>query len=316
MVRLAIAAAAFAVGTALTLAVLALRRPFIPCVSAPPAVIDSRLWPDEAADTSSVGETIGRLRQFKVGGEEIPPPARTLLTRLKHQLRDSISATINAPESQGKSAGSLQARVLTKLSGEGVAVGEPKEEAVGEDYVEGDYLYGDIYSISVERPRSHPELLAVTTTLGVYCGSDSSLYLFKRVNGRWQLVLAQEANGYEDVSGAQGRFNYMISPPDAADNFFVVTANVNPWCTSNWQSIRYSVLRPGPDAYRPQVLASGDETIYLGVDRPYQLAAGADWFSLNFYGDASAEEIMDGEGTKRHVVKYIINGEKAKKASG
>src|SRR5262249_7368468 len=152
------------------------------------------------------------------------------------------------------------------------------------------YVYGDVYDIRIQQPEAHPDLLAVTTTIGVCCGDDTSFYLFKRENAEWRLVLAQEANDYDEIDGAQGRFTLAISPPDKQGKFFVVTANVNPWCTSNWQSLRYQVLRIGQSAYEPQILLSEKGTIYLAVDNPvYELKVQRNRFFLKFYGDGFTE---------------------------
>jgi len=80
-----------------------------------------------------------------------------------------------------------------------------------------------------------------------------------------------ESNGYADISGAQGSFQFAISPPDNEGNWFVVAADVNPWCSSNWQQLRYKVLRPGEDPRHSQVLLEEHTAIYLGVDQPYRL---------------------------------------------
>jgi hypothetical protein len=314
IVRLAVAAMTFAIGIALT-------TPFSSCPSVafnnppPPVRREAQSFSVEATDTFSIEETVNRLKQFKTDDAIIPTAARPLLTSLKHQLRDLISAAINAQENQGKSARQLEGAVMMALRSEVMTAEESEEGDASGDYPESDYRYGSIYGVNIRQPPSHPELLAATTAIGVRCGKDSSLYLFKRVGERWELILTQEANGYEDISGAQGMFDYAISPPDAKDDFFIVTANVNPWCTSNWQSIRYSLLRIGPSASEPQIMASGEKEIYLGVDVPYELAAGPHWLSINFEGDASKKEIMDGETSRRHVLKYIVNGEKAKKIS-
>jgi hypothetical protein len=310
VIRLAIAAMTFVIGIALTTLAPVPDRSAVFDSPHPPPKIASQIPSARGPATSSIAETIHKLQQFRTENEDIPSAARPLLTRLKHQLRDFISAEINTQENRRKSAELLQASILSDLRASGVTVEDPEDEDASESYLDSSYTYGTVSEISIQRPHLHPELLAVTTTLGVRCGSDTSIYLFKKTGAQWDLVLAQEANGYEDVSGAQGMFDYAVSPPDAQNNFFVVTMNVNPWCTSNWQSLRYSVLRIGPNADQPQIMAKGKEEIYLGVDVPYKLSVGHHWFSINFEGDASRDEIMNGEINTRHVVKYIINGEK------
>jgi hypothetical protein len=172
-----------------------------------------------------------------------------------------------------------------------------------------DYVYGDIEEIDVRQPEGYPDLAAAVTTLGVCCGSDSSLYLFQRSESFWHLILAQEANGYEEVSGAQGSFEYRISPPDSDGRFFVVTANVNPWCTSNWQSIRYQVMRPAGFADAPQVILKEDREIYIGVDPPiFKLEADAGSFALSF---TASQGLDAGKFSRTHMVKYRIDLDRA-----
>jgi len=232
---------------------------------------------------------------------DLSPVTRTLLTRLKHQLRDLITIRLNRP-------GGVVATLKSEITGELLSAGVAVVDRYAGDYTRpaqdsSEYVYGDILDIDIQRPDMHPDLVAATTRLGVCCGEDSSLYLFQRNNG-WSLILTQEANGYEDISGAQGWFDYRISPPDPAGGFFVVTVNVNPWCTSNWQSVRYRVLRPGADPFRLQVLLNEAETIYVGIDPPYTLDADASTFTLKF---AAYQDLNPDDFIRPHIVKYRVS---------
>jgi hypothetical protein len=263
----------------------------------------------------SVTGTVASLHQIKtIEDFGIPSAARPLLTRLKHQIRDVIAETINAKGNESLPPESLRRTVWDQLATRGVTIEQPRDGTIDEDSIESSYSFGEVYDIEIQKPNSSPELLAVTTTLQIPCGSDSSLYVFQRSDQPWKLVLAQEANDYAEVSGAQGIFSYAISPAETDNNFFVVTVNVNPWCTSNWQSIRYSVLRIGLGAYQPRMLVSGEQTIYLGVGPPpYRLEVGRKWFSITFEGDSSDAEVMNGINSRKHVVKYMILGDRARR---
>ena len=46
----------------------------------------------------------------------------------------------------------------------------------------------------------------------------------------------------------------------------MVTADVNPWCSSNWQQLRYKVLRPGEDPRHSQVLLDEIPSAYKDID--------------------------------------------------
>ena len=195
----------------------------------------------------------------------------------------------------------LRRNVLSELATHEVKVSEPDEDNVDQN----GWDYGNVYAIKFERPVGHPDLIVVTTTLGITCGEDTSLYIFRRTEQHWNLILAEEANDYAQVDGAHGMFHYDIAG-DSKD-FYVVTLNVNPWCTSNWQSIRYAAVRVGQDAYQPVVLAKGKQTIYIGVEPPvYQLVVRPKSFSISFEGESNHADIMNGINSRTHVIRYKI----------
>ena len=255
--------------------------------------------------TDSISSTVSALRQ--VNGDEvydskIPPEVRALLTKLKRQLRDLVQKSLDADADASTPA--LQTRVLAALRREGVQTGGPKDDV---------HTFGSVISVSVSRPRGHADLVAATTNVSVHCGSDNSLYLFRREGARWRLVLADEADGYEQVNGARERFYFRVSAADASGDFFVVAADVNPWCTSSWQVMRYRVLRVGADAYAPRVVLKGDSSIYLGTDlEGFRLTADADTFTLRFDSNQSLDP---GRLVRPHVLKFKIEGDRAERVA-
>ncbi len=265
---------------------------------------------EEAND--SIKQTVQSLQRIKTDAMDnnIPDAARPLLTRLKHQLRDLVFDTINERRDQSPNPTRLQTSVLNKLKIDGILVEEPAE-GIEDDYLENGYAYGSINNITIQRVVNHPDLLAATTTIELCCGSDTSLYIFKNDGTQWNLVLAHEANEYADVSGAHGALKYAISPTDDKGEFFVVVANVNPWCTSNWQSLRYAVLRLSDNSYQPKIIMQDKDTIFLDDDPPYKLKVNQKSFSLTFDGDASKIDDV----TRKHLVTYVINGERATRSS-
>lgn len=263
-----------------------------------------RVSPDAQSSPSSqyvldlrlVADTVNSLRRVHTDGmeTEIPAPAKPLLTTLKHELRDLIANRLRF-EKRRVSTQQLQARVIVDLSGLGLIDSEEGFVIVDTDYHDVGYDYGDIQSITVARPHDDFDLIAVTTTLGICCGADTSLYLFKYEDREWTLVLADEKNDYDSISDGRRRFESGVSWPDENRAFFVVTASVNSWCTSNWQSITYRVLRFGPRPYEPSVLLSRAQTIYLGAeDPPYRLEVGDASFRLSFYGDKYSDFMNKG----------------------
>jgi hypothetical protein len=153
----------------------------------------------------------------------------------------------------------------------------------------------------------HDDLIAATVSIGICCGDDTSFYLFRKIDTRWELIMAQEAGEYNEVSGAQGRLHYAVSPTSGPDGFFVVTTSVTPWCTSNWQRIRYRVLREGPDPYQPKVLLDREESIYLGNENDGVTSVEPNAFRVDF---ESTQWLDMGELTRNHTAAYRVEGDR------
>jgi hypothetical protein len=275
--------------------------------------------PTRDLDLQLVADTVASLRGIHVDSTDanIPLAAKPLLTTLKHQMRDLITNRLSI-EGSDVSTQQLQARVIVDLRRSGVIVTEPACVTHDQNYVDTGYDYGDIYDITIKRPHYGLDLIAVTTTIGVCCGEDTSLYLFKYEDKNWKLILASEANDYDLVSGAQGTFQFGVSWPDESGSVFVVTTSVNPWCTSNWQAITSRVLRPGPAAYEPSALLSRKQTIWLGDDPPYRLDVRDNGFTLSFhdekYFELSRGEDIDIDDPKgMRIIRYSVEGDSVRR---
>jgi len=265
----------------------------------------------KSAETAGIdlARTVKALRQIRTDSSDttIPPAARPLLTTLKHQLRDLIYRVLTSHGGHSNNLADVQKALLTELQKQGITFKKPKTVVVGKDYVDPGYTYGNIYQVTVEKLARHPDLMAATTTIGVCCGTDTSLYIFKKKDQQWVMIIAQEANNYQEVSGAQGSFQYVISPPSATGQFFLVTTKVNPWCTSNWQSIRYRVFRVGPTPYQPRILLERTESIYLGNEDHGNITSLPNGFRIEF--DAG-QQLDVGVLIRKHVVTYQVEGDR------
>lgn len=272
---------------------------------------------ENETDLRLVAETVHSLRQIHTDCMDttLPLAAKPLLTTLKHQLRD-LMADLLRFEGRDTSTVLLNAKVIEELRHSGVYLQEPLCATVDENYFDRGYDYGDIDNITVERPGSCIDLIAVTTTIGVCCGEDTSLYLFKHDGIQWKLILQHEANNYDEVSGAQGRFQYGISPVDEHGDFFVLAANVNPWCTSNWQMLRYTVLRPGSNPGEPRVILSEQHSIFLLDDPSFTLKVRGESFRLAFHDESFMDlsnlgiEVDWDDPKSERMMGYTVNGDR------
>lgn len=204
------------------------------------------------------------------------------ITRVKHEVRDAVAAAL---QSEGDPRRAQRQFTEAGSAFEGVEV-----------------RFSDV--------KGHPDLVAVTTEIDIPCGGDTSLYLFRLESDGWRLILARESNGYRRISGALEMFQYAVSPSDADGNFFVVTANVNPWCSSNWQMLRFDVRRVGADPYASRVLYSGDESIFL--DEDYELQAGVDDVRLQW---RSWQSLDLGLHNRLHVRHLSVCGDRVERVA-
>ncbi|HEU4388636.1 MAG TPA: hypothetical protein VFV34_12620, partial [Blastocatellia bacterium] len=112
-----------------------------------------------------------------------------------------------------------------------------------------------------------------------------------------------------------GLVQFGISPEDKDGESFIVVASVNPWCTSNWHSVRYAVLREGPTAHEPRVILETSRWAFLGNDPVYSLTVGRSSFTLALFDEKSFEFLEnDGYDIARtgswpqHILKYRVSG--------
>src|SRR5262249_15096787 len=169
------------------------------------------------AGEHTVQEITRTLQSIEVGigGTTVPPGARPLLTALKHQLRDTITDILNTEPAyldHLRSSKQLEGYLSKQLRHHGVPLMRDDEE------FDDAHPYGLVWT-SIERPKGHNNLFAVTTTLGIAYGSDTSLYLYKQEGLRWVLILAMETNDYSEVCSAQESLDFEVSPPDEEGNF-------------------------------------------------------------------------------------------------
>jgi hypothetical protein len=134
---------------------------------------------------------------------DVPAPAALGLTTLKHQIRDLLLQSLTSGADLPPAA--LRKALELQLSAAGVRL-------IGADWERRSHPYGNVIDISVEVPSEMAAGLAVTTTLAIPCGQDSSLYILGRQEGRWHLLMAEESDGYSRISGAQGGCTMQFLP--------------------------------------------------------------------------------------------------------
>lgn len=237
---------------------------------------------------------------------DVPPAVRSGLRALKASFGTYVSSVVRSvPENPDPKR--ITAALLEGLAGQGVVLWPNHWEAPANGRP-----YGDVASLGVQRPLGEPDLLAVTASFAIPCGSDGVLWLFERRDGRWRLVLTTAAHGYESVSEAKGFFRAAVSR-DEAGRPLVLTGEVSPWCTSNWQNLRVGVQRPGVDPEHPVRLLSVERSIFMGNrDEPFALTLARNAFRVEL---ESSQSLDGGRHARPHLIVGRISGDRVELAS-
>ncbi len=222
----------------------------------------------------SIASTLGALRGIQVPEEpfatDVPPVARLLMAGAKAELRDlAVVAMHDQPADASLAAANVQLVMTTALHDAGAL-----------DACESQY--GRLAEPKVTSPGT--DLVAVVTDLLIPCGDDASLFLFRHDADGWHLVLDQQKNDYEEVSGGAGSFEFRVSPPDEHGSRLVATADLPPWCSSNWHSLSWNLFRINRGWSDPETVATGTEVIY--VQDEVDMTVTPDTFSLNYVGSS------------------------------
>jgi hypothetical protein len=225
----------------------------------------------------------------------VPTAATVLLPEFKSRLASAILEQLPEASPAELDLPLLQDR-LTALARR---FRPPEHEA--EDTTS---LYGYVLNVRAIRFPLSPAILGITFSVRIPCGEDTGALLVRRSGGRWEIDFTLDSGPYKSIDSAFGRLQVGVTSPAEDGSYYFVVANVNPWCTSNWQALRYSVHRLKAGRAPEEILAS-QEIIYIGRDEPvYDLRVEKSRFSLSF----AASDDGDPGGTVERTVAYSLAG--------
>jgi hypothetical protein len=211
---------------------------------------------------------------------DVSPLAQHTIASMKSALGDLIRAYLRCVSLQPDPA-----KIKSDLSALGHAFEMPSGTISNEDIPPDFGKFGfelSFQTMLFEKPR----LLGVAANFSIKCGNDTVLLIFSPGTQSWKEVLHWQKKLYATVAGGTLAFDYGISPPDHAGQWFLVTHDIAPWCSSTWSDIRYSVLRPTPNPDHPKTLFSGSDFMWWGNEDYGTLAVQRDAFDLRFHSDS------------------------------
>lgn len=118
---------------------------------------------------------------------------------------------------------------VTKQLNQGLDLKESPED-------NSDFLGG--FGLELSRPAGDAAWLELTTSFGVQCGSDTSVYLYEWFDNAWtrRLSIAADASGKDKYDPRQS-LKVEVSLPDAAGSRLVLATGWPPACMSVWQPL-------------------------------------------------------------------------------
>lgn len=239
---------------------------------------------------------------LEADGTLVPPAASRLIERTKDRLRAFVRAEMEcAPSSPDaeKLAAAMAARGDAFVD---TAPYDPDDPPPAR--------HGNHLAYQVSRVDTQPDMLAVVATLGVHCGTDSMLMLYRRESGRWRELMVRRSEPYSEVKGGWADLRFAVSPKDERGRWYVATVSITPWCTSAWQGMPYALARPGPAPDRPNVFLRGKGTIYLGKEEDMSVSAEPGAFELRYTGSSIDPAVHN----RRHVRRFEVNGDRVWRA--
>jgi TonB family protein len=191
------------------------------------------------------------------------------MTALKGELRALISETVEAQVNSELTPNAFSEQLIKRIEDQDVPVG---------DTFSG---YGSIQTIEFQRAKEYPDWLIAKTALSIPYGGDISLYVFQRRNSRWKRVMTVEANGYKQISDAQGFMEYRVLRTSSGAPY-LITTEISPAAASMWQRLRLRILRPGSRPEVPHVVVRKDLAYCLDQDHYFSMRKNG--FGLIYLG--------------------------------
>lgn len=187
----------------------------------------------------------------------VPVAARSGLLKLKNALSD-LAGSVVACASSSVLPSDIQSKI-EKLANANLSAPTdvssltkdepPTDETVGS--------YGDDLQVRVARPANVPAFITVDFSVGIECGDDHLLLVYRWESGAWKLILRWQAKPFDEISGAFGdffTFGIVNKAGDGNTKPRIVVAHGRPWCTSRFSGFDIDLLEPSSNPGSPEIL--------------------------------------------------------------
>jgi hypothetical protein len=244
------------------------------------SVVPSLLAVTTAGD---VREALHQAASYKPQGAADPttdPQLFEYLRILRAKTRDfAIGSIVDAARKAG-TPGQLLDRARARVRQAGLPMREDPA------------AFGDLFAPSAEVEFFHvdglpPEWIGARVQIGVPCGFDLSLFLWRLnpVEGEQaftpELRFARESALTGMAEGVATQ-DYAVRQNTDSQDIEVASIDTGSWCSSYWRTATMVVARSSSHPYRPDRLFQHQEPVYLGDDLSPSVSASDSGFQFRF----------------------------------
>ncbi len=216
--------------------------------------------------------TSARAVAVELPGEQIDFSARAAddLERFRAALR-GVTDEVFARHPATSTAEELQTALLANFAAQGVRPPPPDR---GRTTTSKGSPLAVFQGVEVVTPAGQPNLRVVTLHLAVHdCGDDTMLRLYRGDGSALNLVLADHAGRFKNIATGESAVQWAMSAPAPDGSVLMLVASQNPWCQSNWQTLRWRVYRLRKDARSAETIERDSMFAFTQFGEGYQVEA-------------------------------------------
>jgi hypothetical protein len=246
-----------------------------------------------------IGARLRAVQDDDLTSGPVPGDARRLLREFHLALRDAVVA--NLPLDGPRPLLDIQQELLTRLQA-GLTERVP-------DARSGPYAMA--IDLELRALARRDDIVLAAATASIKCGSDTALHVLVRRGEVWRAIATIASAPSATISDAWGYFQFAAMPPNRDGRFTLVIANVNPWCSSSWQTLRYAAYSVDPGRGTRRIF-SAHRTVFLGDGSAATIEVSESHFTLRFTGSHPDPEIL----TRPYELRYQVVGTRVRFVSG
>jgi hypothetical protein len=232
---------------------------------------------------------------------DFSPQATEALAHFRTDLRVAADLVL-ASQSPSATAEALTTALLGAFAAQGV---RPRPEETVTAAPATAFPLATFLGVDVEVPSEHPELKVVSLHLAVHdCGADTMLRVYRHDGRAFRPVLADHAERFANIATGELAVKWAMGPAGPDGAFLVLVASQNPWCQSNWQTLRWRVYRlGGRGAPRAQRIDQGQTSGFTQFGEGYEVTASPTSVRL----DAAVALDFGPDLTRRRLLEWRLS---------